>query len=86
VYAKRISNSAYVQAGDQVRATDAIGEAQQVIDQTRAIVYQPFLHECRADFAGAFECDFSADDEKREALRLFTEFGAEGHVQRITRS
>ena len=74
-----------IRSGDQTAAREAIEETQQVIDDTGAIVYQPFLHECRAAFAEAFECEWTAGDEMREAHRLFTDLGAEGHVERVAR-
>ena len=64
-------------------AIEALKEMQQLIDETGAIVYQPFLHECRAAFAEAFECEWSVDAELRVAKRLFTDLGADGHVKRI---
>jgi tetratricopeptide (TPR) repeat protein len=74
-----------IQSSDEAGAREIIAEAQQVIEETDAIIFEPFLHECRAEFAQAFECDWSASDEMREAHRLFEELGAEGHVQRVAR-
>jgi tetratricopeptide (TPR) repeat protein len=73
-----------IRSGDQTAALEAIEETQQIIDETGAIVYTPFLHECRAEFARTFDCQrWSADDEMREAHRLFEDLGAAGHVERI---
>ena len=72
-----------IRGGDQAAALEALEETQQIIDETGAIVYQPFLHECRAAFADAFDCEWTASDEMREAHRLFEELGADGHVKRV---
>jgi tetratricopeptide (TPR) repeat protein len=72
-----------IRSGDEPAAREAIEETQQIIDETGAIVYQPFLHECRAAFGEAFDCEWTASDEMRKAHRLFEELGADGHVKRV---
>jgi len=73
-----------IRGGADGAALEAIEETQQLIDETGAIVYQPFLHECRAAFAKVFKSEWSAEGELHEAHRLFTKLGATGHVDRIT--
>jgi hypothetical protein len=74
---------ARVLCGDEAGAQAAIDQAQRVITQTGAVVYQPLLHERRADFAEAFESNWTASDELSEALRLYEDLGADGHVRRV---
>jgi len=72
-----------IQSNDETGVLKVLEEARQIINDTGAVIFQPFLHECRAEFATAFECEWSAADELNEAQRLFVELGADGHVQRI---
>ncbi|MFT4563481.1 MAG: class 3 adenylate cyclase [Gammaproteobacteria bacterium] len=74
---------ARILSGDELGAKAAIDQAQQVILETGAVVYQPLLHERRADFAEVFACDWTANDELSEALRLYEDLGADGHAQRV---
>ena len=74
---------ARVLCGDEAGAAAAIDQAQQVIAETGAVVFQPQLHERRADFAEAFDSDWVASDELAEAFRLYENLGADGHIKRV---
>ena len=76
---------AQIAAGDETAAREAIEEAQGVIDETHARVFQPFLHERRAQYAEVFDAEWTRDDELREAHRLFVDLGATGHAERVAR-
>ena len=75
--------NARISSGAQDLALEAIAETQGVINDTGAVVYQPHLHECRAQFAEKFGSTWNQRDEWNEALRLFHELGAINHVKRI---
>jgi hypothetical protein len=58
-------------------------ETQRLIDDTEARYFQPFLHELRAEYGGAFATGWNRDDELREAHRSFTELGMTGQAERL---
>ncbi len=68
---------------DGETALNTLYEIQQLVDRTGSIIYQPFLHEHRAEFAGRFNTKWEPGAERDAALRLFAELGATGHVDRI---
>ena len=69
--------------GDRVAAKRALTDMQAEIQRTGSLAYRPMMHECRAEYAAAFDDEWQYADEIREAHRLFNELGAEGHVQRV---
>ena len=73
----------HIQVGDQAKALALINEAQEILKETEAHTFAPFLCECRAEFAQAFACDWSAQSELQKAHDLFLEIGAPGNAQRI---
>jgi tetratricopeptide (TPR) repeat protein len=77
---------AHTANGDRDGALTALDETQQLVRQTDARIFHPFLHERRAEFAEAFDADWSAEDERREAHRLFVELGAIGHSIRLEKN
>jgi tetratricopeptide (TPR) repeat protein len=56
-----------------------------LIRETAATVFQPDLHEVRAEAARRFGDAASAERELREAHRLYAEMGATGHAERVAR-
>ena len=75
--------SANTTLGNAAQALGAIKQLQQLIDMSDGKLWQPFLHEERANYAAAFESDWDRDDELRTAHRLFTELRAPGQADRI---
>ena len=73
----------HIQVGDQAEALALINEAEAILKETEAHTSAPFLCECRAEFAQAFACDWSAQSELQKAHDLFLEIGAPGNAQRI---
>ena len=65
---------------DATSARKAIDVSQEMINDTGAIIFQPFLHECRAAFAESFVCEWSCADELKEAHRLRTQLRAPGQA------
>jgi tetratricopeptide (TPR) repeat protein len=65
------------------QAIAALDDFEKQIEDTGARAFLPFLHEGRAEFSQVFESDWSRDRELLEAKRLFEEFGAAGHAQRV---
>jgi len=56
-----------------------------VIEQTEARAYTPLIHVERAELARLLGDEAAYQRELREAHRLFTEMGATGHAERISR-
>ncbi len=73
----------HIQAGRQTEARSLIDEAGVILQETGARTFEPFLYECRAEFARAFACDWSSVDDLQKAHELFLEIGAPGNAQRI---
>jgi hypothetical protein len=64
---------------------DALARARELVEETEARLYEPFILEEQARLA-QLEGDPAAFDRKlREAHRLFTEIGATGHAQRLAK-
>jgi hypothetical protein len=57
----------------------------QAIHRTGATSFSPFLHELRAGLALVCGDGDTCKRERREAERLWTEMGAPGHIERMTR-
>ncbi len=63
----------------------ALERAALLIRETTATVFQPDLHEVRAEAARKFGEAACAERELREAHRLYTEMGALGHAERLAK-
>ena len=63
----------------------ALQEAERLIAETGARSYEPALHEGRARLADLRGDIGGRDRELREALRLYTEMSATGHVKRLAK-
>jgi class 3 adenylate cyclase/tetratricopeptide (TPR) repeat protein len=66
------------------RAEQALGRAQELIDETSARRFQPDVHECRAHLARLRGDHLAAEHEIEEARRLYTEMGSTAQVERLT--
>jgi ATP/maltotriose-dependent transcriptional regulator MalT len=75
--------SALVASGDERGARDALGEAQQWIDETGAVIYQPHWHECCAAFHERFGDAAAQREELRKAHELFAQLGATDFAARL---
>ena len=75
----------HIQAGGQAAARELIDEVTGILRETGAFTFEPFLHECRAEFAQAFKCDWSPEVELQKAHDLFLEIGAPGNAERMAR-
>jgi len=73
-------------ASNRSAAESAIEEAQSIIDETGAVVFLPFLHEIRAEFADTFTCDWKPADQLAQARKLFAELGMTEHAERVAKS
>jgi len=76
---------ALIASGDRTAALQALGETEQCVAETDARIYQPYWHECRAEFEEHFGDPSRRREELREAHRLFSEMGGTGHAERIAR-
>jgi class 3 adenylate cyclase/tetratricopeptide (TPR) repeat protein len=63
----------------------ALARALAVVQETGARVYEPELHEVRAELAGLLGDEAGRERELREAHRLYIEMGATGHAERLAR-
>jgi hypothetical protein len=64
---------------------NALARARELVEETEARVYEPFILEEQARLA-QMEGDGAAFERKRrEAHRLFTEMGATGHAERLAK-
>ena len=77
---------AYMALDEEEPALKTLNEIQELVIQTGSIIYQPFLHERRAEFVDRFDTGWDLDAERDAALRLFTELGADGHVERLNKN
>ena len=75
---------ACVACGDAHTARAALSELQRLIEQTGQVLYQPFFHERRAEYARAFGGEWNFETEVETACRLFRNLGAEGHAERVS--
>ena len=73
----------HIQTGGQAEARALIDEAAGILEETGALTFEPFLYECRAEFAAAFECEWSPEDELRKAHDLFLQIGAPANAERV---
>jgi class 3 adenylate cyclase/tetratricopeptide (TPR) repeat protein len=69
------------QARDAIES--ALGSCLSLIEQTEARVYEPHVHEVRAELARLLGDEAAHDRELREAHRLFSAMGATGHAERM---
>jgi predicted ATPase/class 3 adenylate cyclase len=83
VLARTLLASASQESGAEIDV--ALERVEALIRQTGAVVYQPDLHEVRAEAARRFGDAASAEQELRMAHRLYNEMGATGHVERVGR-
>jgi adenylate cyclase len=67
------------------RVEQALGRAQELIDETGARAYQPEVHECRAQMARMRVDTETARYELDAARRLYAEMGATTQVERLAR-
>jgi adenylate cyclase len=65
--------------------SSALDRALELAEETGARVYQPRVHEERAELARLRGDDATHQRELREAHRLYTEMGAAGHAERLAR-
>jgi len=63
----------------------SLHEAERLIAETGARVYEPELQEARGRLAGLRGDAAGGERELREAHRLFTEMGATGHAERLAK-
>ena len=66
------------------KVREGLKRAEQLVDETGAEAYRPFIFVVRAPLAR--QGSNGAEKELREAHRLFTETGATGHAERAARS
>jgi hypothetical protein len=67
------------------RSRDVLARARELVEETEARVYVPFIAEEEARLA-QLEGDQSAFERQlRDAHRLYTEVGATGHAKRLAR-
>jgi adenylate cyclase len=74
-----------IAAGEQRAALEVMEEAQQILTETGARACQPMLHECRAEFARAFDAEWTSEEELQVAYELFSDIGASGHAERVAK-
>jgi class 3 adenylate cyclase len=72
-------------ANAQNEIESALGECGALVERTEARVYEPHIHEVRADRFRLLDDVGSRLAELREAHRLFTEMGATGHAERVAK-
>jgi hypothetical protein len=63
----------------------SLAQAEAVISQTGALVFAPQIHEARAEIARLLGDEAEGERQLREAHRLYSEMGATGHADRLTR-
>lgn len=73
----------HIETNERAQARALIDEVTGLLHETGARTYAPFLHECRAEFAQAFACEWSQRDELHKAQELFVEIDAPGNAERI---
>jgi class 3 adenylate cyclase/tetratricopeptide (TPR) repeat protein len=61
----------------------ALADGLSLIKRTEARVYEPYVHELRAELAGLLGDEPAAASERREAQRLFLAIGAPAHAERL---
>ena len=83
VYAVALANAHGPSARAEVE--ESLDAAARLIDETRARVWLPQLHEARADVAGVWGDDATREAELREAQRQYIELDCPGRAERITR-
>jgi hypothetical protein len=65
------------------RAEQALGRAQELIDEVSARLYQPDVHECRAHLARLRGDQRTAEREIEQARRCYAEMGATAQMARL---
>ena len=78
-----VSARVHIQVANAAAAKQLINEAAGILAETGARTFEPFLHECRAEFAHAFESAWSPQEELQKAHDLFLEIGAPFHAERV---
>jgi len=63
----------------------ALADAESLVEEIGARVFEPFLREVRAESAALQADSKTQQRELREAHRLYTEMGATGHAERLSR-
>ncbi len=63
----------------------ALSDAESLVEEIGARVFEPHLHEIRAESAALRGESDERQRELREAHRLFSEMGATGHAERLAR-
>ena len=63
----------------------SLARASELTEATGANVWQPFIHEARADVAAVSGDDDMRERKLREAQRLFTDLDCPIRVEQITR-
>ena len=64
---------------------EALARARELVEETEARVYQPWILEEEARLAQLEGDEAGFDDKLREAHRLYTEMGATGHAERLAK-
>jgi class 3 adenylate cyclase/tetratricopeptide (TPR) repeat protein len=67
------------------RVLQALGRAQELIDETGARAWQPEVHECRAQLARLRRDASASRQELDGARRLYAEMGATAQIERLAR-
>ncbi len=67
------------------RVEAALERAESLVQATGAEAHTPTIHLARAELAGVLGDEATRKRELREAHRLYTETGAEGHAERVAR-
>ncbi len=67
------------------RVEAALERAESLVRATGAEAHTPSIHLVRAELAGVLGDEADRERELREAHRLYTEMGATGHAERVSR-
>ena len=70
-------------AGVEAEVGASIGRGLELVRETGARAYQPPLYELRARLASALGDTNACNADRRAALALFREIGAEAHAERL---
>ena len=67
------------------KVRDGLKRAEQLVDETGAEGYRPFIHEVRALLSRLAGKSDDTESELHEAHRLFADAGATAHAERVGR-
>ena len=67
------------------RTREALTRVLDLVDETGARAFEPWVHEESAELARLIGDEVQRERELREAHRLYTEMGATGHAQRLAK-